>query len=95
MSTQKLKGLTMFTAAVFIVGEMSGTGVLSLPKAMLGSGWTGVGLILGCCVLSAYCGIRLSTCWMMILEKNEEYATGDVRDPYPIIAYEAAGKIGR
>ena len=26
-----VKGLTMFTAAVFIVGEMSGTGVLSLP----------------------------------------------------------------
>ncbi len=26
-----MKGLTMFTAAVFIVGEMSGTGVLSLP----------------------------------------------------------------
>ncbi len=84
----------MFTAAVFIVGEMSGTGVLSLPKALLGSGYFGIALILGCCVLSAYCGIRLSSCWMMILEKNSQYKTG-TRDPYLIIATEAAGKIGR
>ena len=47
----------MFTAAVFIIGEMSGTGILSMPKAMLGSGWSGLAMILGCCVLSAYCGM--------------------------------------
>lgn len=52
-----LKGLTMFTAAVFIIGEMSGTGVLSLPKALLGSGWSGIVMIISCCVVSAYCGI--------------------------------------
>jgi hypothetical protein len=28
----------MFTAAVFIIGEMSGTGVLSLPQSMDESG---------------------------------------------------------
>lgn len=46
----------MFTAAVFIIGEMSGTGILSLPKAVLNSGWAGLAMILACCVLSAYCG---------------------------------------
>jgi vesicular inhibitory amino acid transporter len=84
----------MFTAAVFIIGEMSGTGVLSMPKAMLGSGWAGVAMILGCCVLSAYCGIRLSSCWMIILDKNDNLRHG-VRDPYPVIAMEAGGKIGK
>jgi vesicular inhibitory amino acid transporter len=39
----------MLTAAVFIIGEMSGTGVLSLPKALMGSGYFGIALILGCC----------------------------------------------
>lgn len=89
-----LNGLTLLTAAVFIVGEMSGTGVLSLPKALLQSGWSGLAVILISCVLSAYCGIRLSSCWMIILNKNESMRQG-IRDPYPTIAYEAAGKIGR
>ena len=69
-------------------------GILSLPQAVEESNWLGVCMILGCCVLSGYCGIRLSTCWMMILDKNESLRQG-VRDPFPVIAYEAAGKIGR
>lgn len=63
---------------------MSGTGVLSLPKALMQSGWIGIAIILISCILSAYCGIRLSTCWMMILNKNESMRQG-VRDPYPVI----------
>lgn len=93
-SSTQLKGLTIFTAAIFIIGEMSGTGVLSLPISINQSGWTGVAMVLICCVLSGYCGFRLSTCWTMLLEKNEELREG-VRDPFPVIAFEAAGKIGR
>ena len=89
-----MNGLSMLTAAIFILGEMTGTGVLSLPEAMSQSGWSGVAMVLICCILSAYCGIKLSTCWIMIREKNDEYKEG-VRDPFPVIAYEAAGKIGR
>lgn len=89
-----INGLTLTTATVFIVGEMSGTGVLSLPKAILQSGWSGIAMTLVSCVLSAYCGIRLSSCWMVILSKNESMRQG-IRDPYPAIAYEAAGKLGR
>lgn len=93
-SESTIKGLGVLTAAVFIVGEMSGTGVLSLPKAMEQSNWAGLGLILGCCALSGYCGIRLSSCWMMILEKEPSLKHG-VRDPFSVIAFEAAGKYGR
>jgi solute carrier family 32 (vesicular inhibitory amino acid transporter) len=93
-SSNQLKGLTIFTAAIFIIGEMSGTGVLSLPISIDQSGWTGLAMVLICCVLSGYCGFRLSSCWTMLLEKNEELREG-VRDPFPVIAYEAAGKLGR
>jgi vesicular inhibitory amino acid transporter len=89
-----MKGLGLATTAIFIIGEMTGTGILSLPKAVSQSNWSGLGLILGCCVLSAYCGIRLASCWILILSKNDSFKEG-VRDPFPIIAYEAAGKIGR
>lgn len=34
----KKKGLSVLTAAVFIVGEMAGTGILALPKAVANSG---------------------------------------------------------
>jgi hypothetical protein len=39
------------------------------------------------CFVLGYCGIRLSTCWTMILNKNETLKYG-VRDPFPVIAYE-------
>lgn len=87
-------GLTMFTAAVFIIGEMSGTGVLSLPQSMDESGWTGLVMIILCCLISAYCGIKLSNCWMMIIDRNHSLRQG-VRDPFPVIGYEACGWLGR
>lgn len=46
-SRETVKGLTILTAAVFIVGEMSGTGVLSLPYSINDSHWAGVVLIFG------------------------------------------------
>ena len=35
---EKLKGLTVVTAAIFIVGDMAGSGVLALPRAVVDSG---------------------------------------------------------
>jgi solute carrier family 32 (vesicular inhibitory amino acid transporter) len=90
----KLQGLSILTAAVFIVGEMAGTGVLSLSAALNASGWIGIAIIIICCLLSAYCGLKLSNCWTVLLESNEELRDG-ARDPYPLIAYEAAGNFGR
>ena len=36
-------GLTLFTAAVLIVAQVAGSGVLALPAAIVGAGWTGFG----------------------------------------------------
>jgi amino acid permease len=36
----KKGGLTIITAAIFLAGEMAGSGVLALPYAILGTGRT-------------------------------------------------------
>ena len=42
----KQKGLGILTAAIFLSGEMAGSGVLALPNALVGTGWSGMLLIL-------------------------------------------------
>lgn len=38
MHQEKVKGLGILTCAVFIVGEIAGSGVLALPSAVEGAG---------------------------------------------------------
>lgn len=85
------KGLTVFTAAVFIIGEMAGSGVLALPAAIVGAGWTAFGLLVLCCFASGYCGTVLGRSWATLRERHNEYK-GHVRYPYPAIGERAYGK---
>lgn len=85
------KGLTVFTAAVFIIGEMAGSGVLALPAAIVGAGWTGFGLLVVCCFASGYCGTVLGRSWAILRERHDEYK-GHVRYPYPAIGEKAYGR---
>jgi solute carrier family 32 (vesicular inhibitory amino acid transporter) len=85
----------MLTAGLFITGEMSGTGVLALPSALSQSHWFGVAMIVISCILSCYCGIRLSSCWKLILKNDTTLHSKFKGDPFPFIAYTAAGNIGK
>ena len=85
------KGLTVFTAAVFIIGEMAGSGVLALPAAIVGAGWTGFGLLILCCFASGYCGTVLGRSWAILREGHDKYKD-HVRYPYPAIGEEAYGR---
>ena len=85
------KGLTVFTAAVFIIGEMAGSGVLALPAAIVGAGWTGFGMLVVCCFASGYCGTVLGRSWSILRERHDEYK-GHVRYPYPAIGEKAYGR---
>lgn len=85
------KGLTVFTAAVFIIGEMAGSGILALPAAIVGSGWTGFALLVLCCFASGYCGTVLGRSWSILRERHDEYK-GHVRYPYPAIGEKAYGR---
>jgi len=87
-------GLSILTASIFLAGEMAGSGVLALPFAILGTGWTGLILIFLFTVNSLYSGTRLGLCWVMLEERYEEFR-GQVRDPYPSIGEKAVGRWGR
>jgi len=90
----KQGGLGVLTAAIFLAGEMAGSGVLALPNAMLGTGWFGLVLILLFTLNAGFSGTRLGLCWIMLEERYEEFR-GEVRDPYPAIAEKAVGRWGR
>ena len=85
------KGLTVFTAAIFIIGEMAGSGALALPYAVVGAGWTGFGLLVLCCLASGYCGAVLGRSWSILRDRHDEYK-GHVRYPYPAIGEKAFGR---
>jgi len=90
----KKGGLGILTAAIFLAGEMAGSGVLALPNAMVGTGWFGLVLILLFTLNAGFSGTRLGLCWIMLEERYEEFR-GEVRDPYPAIAEKAVGRWGR
>ena len=86
-------GLSVGKCAVFIIAQMAGSGILALPKAITGVGWTGIFLLFVFAALACYCGIILGKCWV-IVRKNHEIP-GHIRDPYPLIGYYALGKKGK
>ena len=90
-----VNGLTTFTAALFIVGEMAGgAGILALPEAVTNTGWAGVILIIVMGILSCTCGIVLSKSWLILRRDFAEYRE-HVRYPYPAVGFHTYGKIGK
>lgn len=90
-SLEAEKGLTIFTAAIFIIGEMAGSGVLALPYAIVFAGWTGIAMLILCCFASGYCGMVLGRSWTLLRERHRAYR-GHVRYPYPAIGEKAYGR---
>ena len=90
LNPQSPKGLGVTTAAIFLSGEMAGSGILALPHALLGTGWSGIILIVFFSINAAYIGTRLGLCWEILAEMGfEEFSQTHVRDPYPLIAEKA------
>lgn len=87
-------GLTVLTTTVFAVGEMAGSGVLALPGAMAGTGYIGIVLNIVCALVSAYTGVLLGKCWLMVMNRYPEYQEHS-RYPYPAIGQVTYGKPGR
>jgi len=89
----KQGGLGVITAAIFLSGEMAGSGVLALPAAFIGTGGIlGMILIALFTINAGFSGTRLGLCWMMLEERYTEFK-GEVRDPYPAIAEKAIGRV--
>ncbi|XP_026742354.1 amino acid transporter AVT1D-like [Trichoplusia ni] len=89
--TGQRQGLSMEQTAILIAGEMAGSGVLALPRALAKTGWVGVPLIVLVCVVAAFSGKRLGDCWSILEDRDPEMRTRK-RNPYAIIVEQALGK---
>ncbi|GFR73147.1 proton-coupled amino acid transporter 4 [Elysia marginata] len=85
-------GMGVATTAVFIVGEVAGSGVLALPKALNDTGWIGVVLMVLIAGVAVYTGTLLGRCWMIVLERHASGLDHKARQPYPSIGQAAFGK---
>ena len=60
------------------------------------TGWIGLVLIAVCALISAYTGVILGRCWVIIKDRfPDKYAKDHIRYPYPAIGFEAAGIYAR
>ncbi|CAD6184430.1 unnamed protein product [Caenorhabditis auriculariae] len=84
-------GIHWAMAAVFIVGDMMGAGMISLPLALGNAGLgPGIAIILLASLFSGYTGIQLGDNWTMLQNRWTEYKQ-HCRRPYPEMAYRALG----
>lgn len=90
MVVENLKGLGVLATAILIAGEMAGSGVLALPRAVVDTGWIGVFLVMLLCGCAGYSGSRLGECWCIIEERFHQFRE-KTRNPYATIAHAACG----
>uniref|UniRef100_A0A1I7XE62 Aa_trans domain-containing protein n=1 Tax=Heterorhabditis bacteriophora TaxID=37862 RepID=A0A1I7XE62_HETBA len=84
-------GMTWVTAAIFIIGDMMGGGMIALPIALANAGLIpGVILIVLAAIFSGYTGIQLGDNWTMMQKRWPQYKS-HCRRPYPEMAYRALG----
>jgi len=81
--------LGMIGAALFIVGEMTGSGILGVPQAISHAGFSGIGLMVLCVCVASYTGLVLSRNWMHV---RDQYPF--CSKPYQRIGYTAYGQGG-
>ncbi|XP_043219816.1 amino acid transporter AVT1J-like isoform X2 [Amphibalanus amphitrite] len=89
------KGLSLWMAAVFIMGEMCGSGMLSLPYALTHMGFMGAPLIGLIGLGSGYCACCLARCWVLLENRHPELRGQHTQQPLSDIAFHCLGKPGR
>ncbi|RUS74069.1 hypothetical protein EGW08_018176 [Elysia chlorotica] len=86
------RGLSDFSATLFLVGEVAGCGLLSFPWALSRTGWIGLPIIITFAGAAIYCATLLGRCWMIVSERHVSCGDQPVRHPYPLIGEVAFGK---
>uniref|UniRef100_A0A0K0CV09 Aa_trans domain-containing protein n=1 Tax=Angiostrongylus cantonensis TaxID=6313 RepID=A0A0K0CV09_ANGCA len=86
------KGMSWPTAAIFIIGDMVGGGMIALPIAVVNAGLLpGITLIILAAIFTGYTGIQLGDNWTLMQRRWPEYKS-HCRRPYPEMAYRAMGQ---
>ncbi|VDL70042.1 unnamed protein product [Nippostrongylus brasiliensis] len=89
---QSDRGLHWVMAAVFVVGDLAGGGMIALPNALVNTGLIpGLILISLAALCSGYTGLQLASNWTM-LQKRWEIYRGGCRRPYGEMAFRACGR---
>ena len=89
------KSIGSITACLFVVGEMTGAALLAMPEAFKLTGWyLGPFLMILTCTASAFCGIILSQCWIILESADSSLKKIKTRNPYALIGEKACGKLG-
>ncbi|KAK6037963.1 transmembrane amino acid transporter protein [Cooperia oncophora] len=79
------------TAAIFIVGDMMGGGMIALPIALVNAGLIpGITIIILGAIFTGYTGVQLGDNWTLMQKRWPEYKS-HCRRPYPEMAYRAMG----
>ncbi|EYB93039.1 hypothetical protein Y032_0187g1132 [Ancylostoma ceylanicum] len=85
------KGMSWPTAAIFIVGDMMGGGMIALPIAVVNAGLVpGIVIIILAAIFTGYTGVQLGDNWTLMQKRWPEYKK-HCRRPYPEMAYRAMG----
>ncbi|KIH52605.1 hypothetical protein ANCDUO_17291 [Ancylostoma duodenale] len=85
------KGISWPMAAIFIVGDMMGAGMIAIPLAVVNAGLLpGVAIIILAAIFTGYTGIQLGENWALMQKRWPEYKE-HCRRPYPEMAYRAMG----
>lgn len=84
-------GFGVLITGLFIIGEMVGGGIISMPNAMFRQGWVGVAIIVIVSIMSAFTGVQLGHCWTILQERWPEIYLKHTQKPYPEIGYRAGG----
>ncbi|VDM72165.1 unnamed protein product, partial [Strongylus vulgaris] len=85
------KGMSWPMAAIFIVGDMMGGGMIALPIALVNAGLLpGILTIILAAIFTGYTGVQLGDNWTMMQKRWPEYKSY-CRRPYPEMAYRAMG----
>ena len=90
---QNERGLSVAAAVFFIVGDVVGAGIITLPYTMKLVGWLGVPLFFVSALLMCLCGILLSKgCLLAFSSVHNREA---LRDPYPQLAEKSYGMLAK
>uniref|UniRef100_A0AC35TN50 Aa_trans domain-containing protein n=2 Tax=Rhabditophanes sp. KR3021 TaxID=114890 RepID=A0AC35TN50_9BILA len=87
----RYKGMNWIVTALFIVGDLAGSGLVILPTALIQCGLvTGVILTVALGVIFLYTAVCLGDSWLILLKHWKQYE-GHCRQPYTEMAYRALG----
>ncbi|VDO28411.1 unnamed protein product [Brugia timori] len=91
----KPNGLHWITAALFLIADMAGAGIVAFPVAMTRSGtFGGIIILVLLAITFCYTACILSKNWIIMCERWTVYAK-HCRKPYPEMAYRAMGTSAR